>query len=85
MDPGWDPTAFFTDPDESPLIVLDGPNELLANAAWCLGNIRHDQDGLAEEAEEMLNRAEQIATEAFQDLLDRGLELAGEHAKKEGK
>ncbi len=66
LDADFDPTAYFTDPDESRLIVLD---EILAEAGFLL------HDGEPEEADDTLRRAEQAAEEAFAVIVDDGIAL----------
>jgi hypothetical protein len=69
MDPDFDPTAYFTDPDESRLVVVD---ELLSNAAALL------RGGQSEEAEDLLKGRPgvyQALHEAFTTILDAGLEF----------
>jgi hypothetical protein len=73
MDPDFDPTAYYTDPDESRLCVA---NELLDNAACAL------EEGDSEEAENWLvgegpayGDAYDALLEAFQQILDAGLDF----------
>jgi hypothetical protein len=78
MDPGFDPTVYYTDPDESRLCVVD---ELLRDAGLLL------RDGRSEEAEDKLRGewgAYQAVREAFTNVLDAGLAFcdADEESKR---
>jgi hypothetical protein len=68
MDPDFDPTAYYTDPEESRLCVAD---ELLDAA----GHLLHGGD--SEEAEDLLmseHGAHTALLEAFGTILDAGLD-----------
>jgi hypothetical protein len=71
MDPNFDPTAYYTDPDESRLCVL---GEIMADAAYLL------DAGESEEADDRLRSAGDAAQEAFAALLDAGLNCCKEAA-----
>jgi hypothetical protein len=64
MDPNFDPTTYYTDPDESRLCVL---GEIMAEAAHLL------DAGESEEADDRLRSADDAAQKAFAALLDAGL------------
>jgi hypothetical protein len=68
-DPGFDPTAYFTDREESRLIVV---NEILGEAGLLL------RDGFAEDAGDRLKfkgGAAEAMQEAFAAILDDGLDF----------